>query len=171
MSAFDLDFTRDKPRPQALAWLLLLAGGLAAGLSVWAWTDASRALDQARARVAALAEVPPPRAAKLDAVALARQREAVATGRQLALPWAGFLRTLQDIRPDEIAVLALDADGRRGDFNLEGLARSEAAMLAYYHDLRHAPGLADVSLTRHALQEDAGQRRVAFNLRGIWTQP
>ncbi len=170
----NLDFNAPSSRPGPLSWLLFVFGLAAAGLAILAWQDADAARNEAEAQLASLQDKPATKIQKptrVDAVALSRERVDAAARSQLNLPWARLLETLQNSRPPEIALLNLDADGRRGDFTLAALARSHAAMLDYFHELQRAPGFTQVSLSRHELREVDGVQAVYFNLRGDWTQP
>lgn len=170
----NLDFTAPFPRPGLASWLLLAFGLAVTGWVMLAWQDAAVAQAAAQAQLARLQPKParpPGKAGPADGKQLARQRGDDAARRQLSLPWSRLLESLQDARPPEIALLSLDADGRRGDFTLTALARNQAAMLDYFNALQHAPGLAQVSLSRHELRAAEGEQVVFFSLRGEWTPP
>ncbi len=170
----NLDFNASSSRPGPASWLLFVLGLAVAGWALHAWQDADATRQAVAAHLASLQDKPAAKALKptrVDAVVLSRERGDAAARSQLSLPWARLLETLQNSRPPEIALLNLDADGRRGDFTLAALARSHAAMLDYFHELQRAPGFAQVSLSRHELREVDGVQAVYFNLRGDWTQP
>lgn len=171
----NLDFSVSASRPGLASWLLLAFGVAAAGWVMLAWQSAAAARDEAAAHLASLQERPAAQKnlqpKRVDAAALARQQSDVAARSQLNLPWARLLDTLQNTRPSEIAFLSLDADGRRGDFSLTAQAKNHAAMLEYFNQLQHAPGMAQVSLNRHELREADGVQVVYFSLRGAWTTP
>jgi Tfp pilus assembly protein PilN len=173
-----LDFFAPAARPAWFAWLLLGLGLAAALWTLQSWNAATVEQHRVETRLASLQGPAAPRQAKParkpkreDAGGLNRQRADAAARDQLQLPWARLLETLQDIRTPEIALLSLEADGRRGDFTLAGLAMNHAAMLDFFDSLQHAPGFAQVSLTRHELRELEGEQRVHFTLRGDWTRP
>jgi hypothetical protein len=175
MNRIELDFITPGARPGALSWLLLALGLLAFAVAALAWRAADADARTAESRLAGLSAAPVAKAAKTslraDAAALARQRGEDHARRALALPWAALLTTLQASRPDDIALLELDADGRRGDFLLTAEAKSHQAMLAYYQLLQAEAGLRAVSLTRHELHEIDGVQGVNFSLRGEWSKP
>lgn len=173
-----LDFFAPAARPAWFAWLLLGLGLAAAVWTLQSWNAATTAQQRAETRLASLQGPATTRQAKPaqkpkreDAGGLLRQRADAAARDQLQLPWARLLETLQDIRTPEIALLSLEAEGRRGDFTLAGLAMNHAAMLDFFDSLQHAPGFAQVSLTRHELRDLEGEQRVHFTLRGDWTRP
>jgi len=175
MNRIELDFIAPGARPGALSWMLLALGLLAFGIAALAWRatdadmrEAASQLDRLRAAPVAKAVKP---SLRVDATAQARQRGETNTRRALGLPWTTLLTTLQDTLPDDIALLELDADGRRGDFLLTAEAKDYQAMLEYYQMLQAEPGLRAVSLTRHELHEIDGVQGVNFSLRGDWSKP
>ena len=173
-----LDFFAPAARPAWFAWLLLGLGLAAAVWTLQTLQAATAEQQRAETRLASLRGPAAMRQAKParkpvreDASGLLRQRADAAARDQLQLPWARLLETLQDTRTSEIALLSLEADGRRGDFTLAALAKNHAAMLDFLEALQQAPGFAQVSLTRHELRDLDGEQRVHFTLRGDWTRP
>lgn len=175
MNRIRLDFTAPGPHPGLLSWLLLALGLAAFGLTVFAWREADDAARAAQAGLAALSRAPAAKPAKTmkkgDTAALARERGEAEARRALALPWTRLLTVLQESRPDDIAFLELEADGRRGDFQITAAAKSHQAMLDYYRSLKAEPGFRAVSLMRHELRDIDGLQGVDFSLRGEWTRP
>lgn len=175
MKRIDLDFTAPGARPGPISWLLLALGLIALGAAGLAWQSADSAARDARTRLAGMRAAPAEKPAKtrtqIDPSALARQREEANARRALDLPWARLLSVLQETRPDDIAFLELDADGRRGDFQLSANAKSHRAMLDYYRAMQAEPAFKAVSLARHELREIDGIQGVNFSLRGEWAGP
>ncbi len=173
MIRIDLDFTAPGARPGPVSWLLLVLGLLAAGVVVAAWQSADAAARAAQAHIALLDKTPAAKtgkvAKKADPALQAREKEDAQARRALALPWNRLLTTLQDGLPDDIALISLDADGRRGDFQIVADAKSHQAMLDYYRDLQGEAGFRRVTLTRHELREIDGLQGVNFSLRGEWS--
>jgi Tfp pilus assembly protein PilN len=173
-----LDFNAQAARPGVLSWLLLVIG-LAISIGVMqAWQAADARFSAAETRLANLQSKPAQRSAdkaakakRADSAGLNRQRSEDAARSQLALPWARLLETLQRKHSPDIALLSLDADGRRGDFTLTALAKNHAAMLDYFEHLQSEPGFNQVSLSRHEFREVDAEKRVYFSLSGLWAQP
>jgi hypothetical protein len=161
-----------------VSWLLLVIG---LAISIWVmqvWQAADARFAAAETRLANLqtkpAQRPADKAAKakrVDSAAQNRQRSEATARSQLALPWPRLLETLQRKHSPDIALLSLDADGRRGDFALTALAKNHAAMLDYFEHLQSEPGFNQVSLSRHELREVDDEKRVYFSLGGLWIQP
>lgn len=170
----NLDFTRPGGRTGPISWLLL-----AIGLGVLAWTglDYGRdreEFDRVQDRLARIQQTPARTArkpARPNAAETARRQAEAGVERQLGLSWTHLVEGLQQQRPAEIALLSLDADGRRMDFQLAGLARNHQSMLDYLRRVQSVPGLARVELTRHGTAEADGLQVVEFNLRGDWGKP
>jgi hypothetical protein len=177
MKPMNLDFTAPGPRPGPISWLLLALGLIALATAGLAWQAADSTAQEARTRLAGRQAAPKPAQSpksvrnNTDPAAQARQREDSNARRALALPWTRLLTVLQDTRPDDIAFLSLDADGRRGDFQLTADAKSYRAMLDYYRTMQAEPAFKAVSLVRHELREIDGVQGVNFSLRGEWSQP
>lgn len=169
-----LDFLRSPARAGAHSWLLLALGVAAA--AAFAWDHARARAEHAAAEIRLAQQRPPaaratPRTQRVDPAEQGRHRAELEAQRQLNLPWGILINRLQTERSADVALLALEADGRRGDFQLTADARDHPAMLAYVRRLRAAPDLRDVALTRHASAQSDGVAVVNFTLRGQWTPP
>lgn len=171
MRGLGLDFAQPRPGAPWWSWLLLLAGVGAAALAGMAYRQAEQAAAAAQAQLHALqlaTRATPQR--RRDPT-----READAASRTLAQqaldrPWGAFLTALQQARPDDVALLALEADARRGQFSLTAEAPDYPAMIAYYGTLRDTAGLREVVLAQHSYREDGQARPVRFVLRGRWAE-
>lgn len=167
------DFTARPGRPALWAWPVLILGLAAALHAGRSYLAAEGDLSAARQRLAGLEQAEKPqsrKAARADPQAQARQRLEQAAGRQLDLPWAGLVEGLQRTRTADVAFLALNADGRRGDFQINAEARDHREMLAYLRRLQSAEGLRDVVLTQHETVDSDGIAAVRFTLHGVWWQ-
>lgn len=172
--ALPLDFTARPDRPPFWAWLLLAVGGVCALMAAQAYLAAEAARVEARSRLAAQEQAVRPKPNKPtrpDARAEARQRLEQAARHQLDLPWAGLVDSLQRTRPADVAFLAVNADGRRGDFQINAEARDHEEMLDYLRRLQSAEGLRDVVLTQHERVDSDGMAAVRFTLHGTWSRP
>ncbi len=152
---------------------MLLALGLAAGL--WMGQQyrlAERELAAAQSRLQGLrVTAATTRTPRRDPGREADQAARAEARRALDMPWGELLSTLQRTRPQDIALLGLEADARRGTLTLTAEARDYPAMIDYYAQLQSLPGLAIVSLAQHGFQDDGDARPVRFILRGRWGEP
>lgn len=169
----ELDFLRETPAQPTAAWLLLAAGLLLSGMAAGRYLDAERSLAGERA-IAASLEVKRPAAKPARGAAPAQaqvqaQALALAAGReQLDLPWDTLFLRLEQSRPDEIALLSLEADGRKREATLTAEARKPGQMLDYVERLRHQPGLDAVVLSSHAVRQEDPQQPLRFVVRLRW---
>lgn len=168
MAVLKLDLLHPLPRPHGLGWLLLLAGiGATLGVGWQSWRlDAALAEESARA-----AKLKPPAAQRAVSRAPAPTPSEVLAAREaLALPWSRLLSGLETVQSPRIALLALDADGRKPEATVTAEARSLRDVLAYVERLKREAGFRRVVLTSHQVQEDDPQRPVRFVVRLGWRQ-
>jgi Tfp pilus assembly protein PilN len=82
--------------------------------------------------------------------------------RQLTLPWAALIGTLEQAATREVAILQLQPDAEQRLVRLSGEARDREAMFQYLRRLSAAPGLGDVHLVSHQVQLEDPQRPIQF---------
>lgn len=162
-----LDFLRETPRPLAVAWLLLVLGVTLGTTAALRYLKAEQLLAGERAVAAGLeaaqtAKKPVRAAAPLQAAAEAAGRT------QLELPWDILFVRLEQSRPDEIALLSLDADGRKREASLTAEAKNPGIMLDYVERLRNQPGFNAVVLSSHAVRAENPQQPLRFTVRLRW---
>lgn len=164
----ELDFLRETPRPPATAWLLLALGLALAATAAWRYAQAQRALAAERA-VAAGLQAAARTAGKPVKAAVPRQVAAETAARaQLELPWDTLFGQLEQSRPDEIALLSLEADGRKREASLTAEAKNPGVMLDYLERLRRQSGFDAVVLSSHAVRAEAPQQPLRFTVRLRW---
>jgi hypothetical protein len=167
MRLLKLDFLHPYPGTGWPAWLLLAAG---LALSAWVgWHD--RQLDQA---ISAESAKKPRQASstmfrKAGSMPVAAgQAETQSASEQLALSWNGLFAGLEKVQSRHIALLALEADGRKPEATLTAEARTLGDMLAYIDKLESEAGFRSVTLSSHVLQEEDPQHPYRFVLRLGW---
>lgn len=172
MSGLGLDFAHPRPRAPWWAWVLL-SMGLAAMLGVaQQYRLAERELKATQNRLERLkAALPSARSQRRDPVQQAELVARAEARRALETPWGELFATLQRIRPDDIAMLGLEADARTGTLILTAEARDYTVMVDFYAQLQSVPLLANISLAQHGVQEDGQATPVRFVLRGRWREP
>jgi Tfp pilus assembly protein PilN len=89
-------------------------------------------------------------------------KNAAAVMRQLTLPWAALIGTLEQAAMREVAILQLQPDAEQRLLRLSAEARDREAMFQYLRRLGAAPGLADVHLVSHQVQLEDPQRPIQF---------
>lgn len=164
MRELKLNFLHAFPSPHWSARVLLFAGLLSLGWAGWQGQEARRALEatEAAAPKPVVAQRMPRNVAGLAAGA---SQSAQA---QLTAPWGELFARLENSRPENIALLALEADTRKTEATLTAEARNAGDMLAYVEKLRKDAGFAAVTLASHTLQENDAQQPLRFVLRLVW---
>jgi Tfp pilus assembly protein PilN len=170
MRRIELDFLRRKPVMPGLSWLLLIAGAAFLSLVSWQYRLVQAEMKTETARAAQLA-----REAKLERMRQSPRTAQVEPGlvdqALLDRPWGDLFLGLERSRPAKIALLDLEADGRKSQVTLIAEAKTPGQMLDYINELRKQPGLAGVTLTSHIVDEENPQRPVQFSVRFNWSQP
>ena len=93
----------------------------------------------------------------------AGDKVARAAVRQLALPWAGLIRAVEDSATPDVALLQLQPEAQQQLLRVTAEARDSAAMFKYLRHLADAKGLAEVHLVSHEVAQDDPQRPVRFS--------
>lgn len=163
-SRVELDYVRALHRPRWLGLLLLvIALGIAADLFL-----RFRATQQEKARVDAIqglvvGERPAPKAVapeRLDD----QVRAAEAAVRQLTLPWAALIATLENTATPDVAVLQVQPEAQQQLLRITAEARHHKAMLEYVRKLVAAETLNNVHWLNHQVQNDDPQRPLQFSV-------
>jgi hypothetical protein len=89
-------------------------------------------------------------------------RSAETVVRQLTVPWAALIRTIEQAATKEVAILQLQPDAEQRILRLTAEARSRDAMFDYLRRLSQARGLAEVHLVSHQVQRDDPQQPIQF---------
>ena len=89
-------------------------------------------------------------------------RSAETVVRQLTVPWAALIRTIEQAATKEVAILQLQPDAEQRVLRLTAEARSRDAMFDYLRRLSQARGLAEVHLVSHQVQRDDPQQPIQF---------
>jgi hypothetical protein len=159
----ELDFIA-APRRRRMAGVVVLALALAcAGLLASKYRDAQQRLQQLDAAEGLLGASRAPRAApreRLDE----QVKGAQAVVRQLALPWAELIDSLERSAMREVSVLHVQPDAQQRLLRITAEARGEAQMLEYLRRIGAVGGLSEVHLVSHQVREDAPLRPLQFSL-------
>lgn len=160
----ELDYVAPVPRPRWIGLLLLAVSLFIAADLVLRYREAQLALQRFEAEQGLLSTERRP----VRAIARERLEEhakaAQSAIRQLALPWAALVRTLETAALKDVAILQLQPDAQQRLLRLTAEASSLETMLGYLRRLGAAPGLSEVHLLAHQVREDDPQRPVQFTL-------
>lgn len=87
---------------------------------------------------------------------------------QLRRPWERLFATLEAMPRDNIALLTLTPDARKGQVRISAEARDLDAMLDFHRRLEACDELSDVSLLSHEIVANVSEHPVQFNLSATW---
>ena len=91
-------------------------------------------------------------------------RAAEAVVRQLTLPWATLIATIEQAATRDVAILQLQPDADQRVLRLMAEARNRDAMFEYVRRLGAAKGLGDVHIVNHQVQREDPQRPIHFSV-------
>ena len=159
----ELDFII-APRRSRLAGIVVLAIALgSAGFLASKYQTAQQRLQQLEAADSLLRTSPAPRAVpreRLDE----QVKSAQAVVRQLALPWAELIDSLERSAMRDVSVLHVQPDAQQRLMRVTAEARGEAQMLEYLRRVGAARGFSEVHLLSHQVREDDPARPIQFSL-------
>ncbi|MGF6594460.1 PilN domain-containing protein [Pseudomonas sp. 2835] len=87
---------------------------------------------------------------------------------QLQRPWERLFNMLEGLPQDDVALLTLTPDARKGQLRISAEARDLEAMLAFHKRLEASDELHDVSLLNHEIIAKQAEHPVQFNLSATW---
>ncbi len=160
----ELDYVAPSHRP---LWpgLVLLALALAVALGMFArYRDARLEVVRLEAQGGLIA--PERRASRvipkerLDEEA----RAAEAVVRQLTVPWASLIASIEQAATRDVAILQLQPDAEKRQLRLTAEARHREAMFEYLRRLAASKGLDEVHLLSHQVQREDPQRPIQFSV-------
>jgi Tfp pilus assembly protein PilN len=87
---------------------------------------------------------------------------------QLNLPWRDLLDALEAATPPEIALLAIEPDGKKQVVNGVAEAKDSNGMVAYVEQLKKQAFFSDVLLTRHETNDQDANKPIRFQFEAHW---
>lgn len=173
MRALDLEFQPRRSSP--LAWSLLALGiGLLVALLIaqQLWQAERQALEAQVQRLEQQLGRRPASSAPLNSAASREQAERLAQMRsvsqQLQRPWEQLFYRLEGLPQEDVALLTLTPDARKGQLRISAEARNLEAMLQFHKRLESIDQLRDVSLLNHEINARQPEHPVQFNLSATW---
>lgn len=159
-----LDFVRPPRRPLWLGLLLLaVAAGIATQLTL-RWQDTRTELRRAQAASNLLnGERPRGKAPSLERLD-DHVKAAEAVVRNLTLPWASLIETLESTSSQDVAVLQVQPDAQQGLLRITAEARNQATLWQYVRALAAAQSLEEVHLLNHQVQQEDPQKPLQFSV-------
>lgn len=96
---------------------------------------------------------------------LAQMRQ---VSQQMRRPWERLFAMLESLPQDDVALLSLTPDARKGQVRISAEARNLEAMLDFHRRLENSDELSDVSLLNHEILAQSPDHAVQFNLSATW---
>ncbi|MDR6712407.1 Tfp pilus assembly protein PilN [Pseudomonas hunanensis] len=173
MRRLDLEF--QPRRSSALAWSLLALGSAVLAVLLLLQQQLQSEQGELEARVHSL-ELKlgrrPLSAAPQSSTASREQAEQLAQMRsvsqQLQRPWEQLFTMLEAMPQEDVALLTITPDARKGQLRIAAEARDLEAMLQYHQRLERSSELRDVSLLNHEVVAGQAEHPVRFNLTATW---
>lgn len=173
MRALELEFQPRRSSP--LAWsLLALGSGLLVALLIaqQLWQAERQALEAQVQHLEQQLGRRPASSAPLNSAASREQAERLAQMRsvsqQLQRPWEQLFDRLEGLPQEDVALLTLTPDARKGQLRISAEARNLEAMLQFHKRLESIDQLRDVSLLNHEINVRQPEHPVQFNLSATW---
>ncbi|MDH0301865.1 MULTISPECIES: PilN domain-containing protein [unclassified Pseudomonas] len=173
MRRLDLEFQPRRSGP--LAWALLTVAAAVLALLVLvqqrlvgeqvALEGRVHQLELKLGRRPASAAVPSGTVVREQAERLAQMRS---VSQQLQRPWQQLFAMLEAMPQEDVALLSLTPDARKGQVRISAEARNLEAMLQYHQRLERSEALSDVSLLNHEVMSGQPEHPVRFNLTATW---
>ncbi|WP_166366525.1 PilN domain-containing protein [Pseudomonas akapageensis] len=174
MRALMLDF-QPRRRASAFGWSLLLVGLLVGAVGLWTHLQldaqeqqAHGRLRQAEGQLHGDSESTvglSPAESREQAARMAEMRRISA---QLRRPWERLFAMLEALPRDQVALLSLTPDARKGQVRITAEAKDLEAMLEFHRQLESSAELSDVSLLNHEVDAKSAEHPVQFNLQASW---
>ncbi|MDD4880628.1 MAG: PilN domain-containing protein [Gallionellaceae bacterium] len=170
MGGVSLDYRSRDAGPGRMSWAALLLAGAASALLLVHYqqlsTEAAARQDELNRLASASGQhARNPAEARQLSVELDQAR--VVT-RQLGFPWASLFTAVEASANDEIALLAVEPELKRGQIGIVGEAKSYVAVLAYIRRLQTTDVLGRVYLQNHQVQTQDREHPVRFTLAAVW---
>jgi hypothetical protein len=161
--ALELDFVVPRRRAWLAGWIVLsLSLVLAVGM-VAEYQKVRQGLYELDAREALVGGARPARAIPRERLEV-EIKSAQAAVRQLSLPWAELIDSLERAATQDVALLHIQPDAQNRVLRVSAEARREGSMLEYLRRLEATGSFAEVHLLSHQVREDVPQRPINFSV-------
>ncbi len=158
-----LDFIAPRRRGRLAGALVLAVSLVLAGGLLFKYREAQQRLHQLDALDALLASPRPARALPRERRD-AEMKNARAVVRQLALPWAQLIESLERSAIREVALLNIHPDAEQRLLRVTASTPREELMIEYLRRVAASGSFAEVHLVSHQVREDEPLRPIQFSL-------
>jgi hypothetical protein len=166
-AVLQLDFVVPRRRARLLGFAVLALALGGAGALVLKHQETQQRLQQLEAAEALLNTSRPARAVPRERLE-GEMKSAQATVRQLALPWAQLIDSLERASTKEISLLHIQPDAQSRVLRVTAEARRHELMLEYLQRLGATGSFADVHLVSHHVREDDPRRPIQFSVQAAF---
>jgi hypothetical protein len=158
-----LDFVVPRKRGRLAGFLVLGISLLVASGLIFKYREAQQRLHELAAVEALVSSSRPARVIPRDKLD-GEVKNAQATVRQLALPWAQLIDSLERASMKDVALLNIQPDAQSRILRVTAEARREELMLQYLRRLGASGNFAEVHLVSHQVRVDDPQRPIQFSV-------
>ncbi|MBY0579205.1 MAG: PilN domain-containing protein [Burkholderiales bacterium] len=170
MQALKLDYIADG-RSIWVGMLLLALGIGVGGGALWHHIELNRKIAYQEALLASLQRRIPKAAPveKRDGAQIAEETKmAHDVVVDLNRPWDALFKSFESTPHEDVALLAMEPDAKKGIVRISGEARSLESLLGYIADLQKIPLLREISLLNHQVQDQDPEKPVRFMIQAQW---
>ena len=171
MRGVRIDFSGRRPPPSAWSLAIFMVGAMVCISAAWRLGDLSiregrATADVNRAQVAAAARRP----AASTPVALPEAKIAAINSAitQLNLPWQPLFRSIEGVKPKNVALLGLEPDGKKRVLRILAETKQPEDMIDFVRLIREQPQLADATLIKHETNMQDPNRPIRFLVEAVW---
>lgn len=177
MRALSLDYRRSKAQAQHWVGMLLLVLVIAGAVQMERYY---RQLSEQGAQLEALAakiehKLHPSRSVVAPSAAESQQTGAEIKAAnevllQLNLPWNEMFAAVEGANNDDMALLGIEPDVKKGLVRVSGEAKNSAAMFKYIRLLQGSKPISTLYLKHHQIKERDPEKPIRFTLDASWAE-
>jgi len=174
MRPLQLDYQRSHA-PSRLGGIVLLAIAVALSFKLFsgysALSDQAAVAEDKLARLERLSGRAHPDAGHDSADSASLRQEmnhANEVLRHLSLPWDKLFKAVESSATDQVALLSIQPDEKRGTVSIGGEAKNVEAMLDYVRRLQRSHTLSNIYLVNHQVEQQDPQTPVRFSVVATW---
>ncbi len=169
-----LDFQQGQPLAHWSGALVLVTGLICAGITLSSHLALQAQIGSADQRVTAAQKVlrrqaPPPKPGAPSPLQLEQSRQANEVLALLGLPWQDALGQIEATEAKDLSLLSIEPDMQKGFIRLGGEAKSYQAILIYMKALQTRPGLSEVVLQTHNVEDQKPGTPTHFLITARWS--
>ncbi|TCV89536.1 PilN domain-containing protein [Sulfurirhabdus autotrophica] len=173
MRKLDLNFQPKSRVPGMLGMLILIVTVLTGGSLYADYLEAKALSERTQASLVRLERLTgrtaePHNNRKLSEQDSSEFKQAADVIDQLALPWGRLFGAVEDAGEQDVSLLSLQPDRKKGTLSIGAEAKNVKAMLEYMRRLIQEKPLQEVALLSHNIQEQDAEKPVRFTLSAKW---